>query len=473
MAGIGFELNRLFKRNSFFSDIYAIFYSANVVAGPWIMSSATLLLIQVLLPVESSKFLSSALIYTFIFSTLVSGAVSTAVVRFLSDLLYKREYEKVYPLYLSAVRHVVAVIGIYLLGFLLINYPIEPMKFLLFSHSMVLLTVIWVQLCFITTIRKFSPVVVAFLTGSLTSLFLSLTLHRAFGEEVAYLGYNVGLVLIGVILGAALKRGTDTSRHHSKAGGVRRSDLFKVALKTYKTQVVTGFLTYLAAWIDDFYAWWHFRHEPARGFIFAPEYDLPMFVSYIFIIPTLVLFVVNLETDFYESYRVFYRSIEENRTLRFINVSKKSLDENLRYATRVVLSTQVSVSLMGLVLSNELASWLGMSEYSTRALRFGLVGAAANGLFLFFSLIAYYFDLPGVPLKGAALAFFVNASVSPFTLAKFPGLGFSLGFVVATFYVVAAFRKIYSQLLRYEFNRTKLNLPKRETVVHERGESVA
>ncbi len=87
MAGIGFELNKLLRRNSFISDIVAVFYSANVSAGPWIMSSITLFLIQAFIPQTQIPFLISALIYTFIFSTIIFGAFSTSVTRFLADLI--------------------------------------------------------------------------------------------------------------------------------------------------------------------------------------------------------------------------------------------------------------------------------------------------------------------------------------------------------------------------------------------------
>ncbi|MFN6991366.1 MAG: exopolysaccharide Pel transporter PelG [Fervidobacterium sp.] len=211
----------------------------------------------------------------------------------------------------------------------------------------------------------------------------------------------------------------------------------------------------------------YFKYSISKGFIFAPNYDIPMFVSYLFIIPTLSLFVLNLETEFYYFYRSFYRSIEENRTLKFIRLSKANMDESVSSSSKLILSIQLTFALTGLILSKKLAQILLLDNYGLIALRFGIIGAAANGLFLYAILISYYFDLPEIPLKGSSIALSLNTVISIFTIQIFPGAGFTIGFIVATIYVFMAFNKIYSDILRLEFTRSKLNLPKREVIIHE------
>ncbi len=197
-----------------------------------------------------------------------------------------------------------------------------------------------------------------------------------------------------------------------------------------------------------------------------------MFYSYLFIIPTMVLFVLNLETEFYKSYRVFYRSIEENKPLRYINIARSTMDNNLRTSTKIITSVQVSFTIAGLVISNHVSKLLGFSEYSSMALKFGLIGAAANGLFLYFTLISYYYDLPDIPLFGSLIAFGINLGTSLFFLKRFPGFGFAAAFVISTVFIYGRFKNVYKDILRFEFNRSKLNLPKREVIVHENRQSV-
>ncbi len=227
----------------------------------------------------------------------------------------------------------------------------------------------------------------------------------------------------------------------------------------------------MAAWVDDFIAWYHFRYSLSKGFIFAPQYDIPMFVSYLFIIPTLTLFVLNLETSFYFNYRSFYESIEENRTLNFIKINKRMLDDNLFSTTKLILSVQFSFALSGIILSASLGKILLLDSYGLKALRFGIVGAAANGIFLYVSLIAHYFDLPEIPMYASIIAFSVNLVVSLFTIIHFPAIGFAIGFIIAILYSWIMFRKIYKDLLHFEFIRNRLSLPPRQVIIHKTEEN--
>jgi len=463
MAGIGFELNKLLSKNSFFSDIFSFFYSANVSAGPWIMSSVTLVAIQLLIPQNEMPFFISAIIYTFIFSTIIFGSVSTSVTRFLADLIYKKEFEKIYGLYISSLGYAVFSSATFLTVFFLINKITELWKIFLFSYSLTILTIIWVQVIFITAIRVFTPVVLSFLFGSLLSLFGSVYLFKFRGEYFSYLGYNFGLMFIASMLQLFIKRYLFVVKPSKET-----KLLFLEAVKKYKKQAVSGFLTYMAAWIDDFIAWSYFKYSISKGFIFAPQYDIPMFISYLFIIPTLTLFVLNLETDFYFNYRAFYQAIEENRTLTYIKLAKETLDNNLYATTKLILSIQFAFMLSGLILSGPFAKALLLNDYGLKALRFGIMGAAANGIFLYVSLIAHYFDLPDIPMYASIIAFTVNFVFSMLTIIRFPGIGFAIGFIIAVIYSWTKFRAVYKDLLHFEFIRNRLSLPLRQVIIHEK-----
>ncbi|MGC8819914.1 MAG: exopolysaccharide Pel transporter PelG, partial [Fervidobacterium sp.] len=158
---------------------------------------------------------------------------------------------------------------------------------------------------------------------------------------------------------------------------------------------------------------------------------------------------------------------EENRTLRFIELSKQNLDESLKSSTKLIVAVQFAFMLAGLILSKNLAELLRFNNYGLMALRVGIIGAAANGVYLYISLIAHYFDLPDIPLKSSILAFSVNLIISSLTIPKIPGVGFLAGFIIADIYSFISFSKIYSSLLLFEFSRNRLSMPKREVIVHE------
>jgi len=461
MAGIGFELNKLLSKNSFFSDIFSFFYSANVSAGPWIMSSVTLVVIQLLIPQNEIPFFISAIIYTFIFSTIIFGSVSTSVTRFLADLIYKKEFEKIYGLYISSLGYAVFSSATFLTIFFLINKITELWKIFLFSYSLTILTIIWVQVIFITAIRVLLLLYSVFIRKSAESVWKRLS-FKFRGEYFSYLGYNFGLMFIASMLQLFIRRYLFVVKPSKET-----KLLFLEAVKKYKKQAVSGFITYMAAWIDDFIAWSYFKYSISKGFIFAPQYDIPMFISYLFIVPTLTLFVLNLETDFYFNYRAFYQSIEENRTLTYIKLAKETLDNNLYATTKLILSVQFTFMLSGLILSGPLAKALILNDYGLKALRFGIVGAAANGIFLYVSLIAHYFDLPDIPMYASIIAFTINFVFSMLTIIRFPGIGFAIGFIIAVIYSWTKFRAVYKDLLHFEFIRNRLSLPLRQVIIHE------
>ncbi len=119
------------------------------------MSLVTLVVIQLLISQNEIPFFISAIIYTFIFSTIIFGSVSTSVTRFLADLIYKKEIEKIYELYISSLGYAVFSSATFLTVFFLINKITELLKIFLFSYSLTILTIIWVQVIFITAIRFF------------------------------------------------------------------------------------------------------------------------------------------------------------------------------------------------------------------------------------------------------------------------------------------------------------------------------
>ena len=67
------------------------------------------------------------------------------------------------------------------------------------------------------------------------------------------------------------------------------------------------------------------RREIRRaGADHPPAYDSSMFLAYLTIVPALVLFLVSIETRFFEQYVEFYRDIQGHATLQKIRDNHKS-----------------------------------------------------------------------------------------------------------------------------------------------------
>jgi len=97
MAGIGFVLRKLARKDDIISVLQAYFHSALVSTGPWLF---TVLAIGTAVAV-SEHFASETMLldfrlvimYNFAFSLILSGPVYMMVTRYLSDSIYHKKLE--------------------------------------------------------------------------------------------------------------------------------------------------------------------------------------------------------------------------------------------------------------------------------------------------------------------------------------------------------------------------------------------
>src|SRR6476661_4901830 len=95
MAGIGFELRKILKRDNLLSLLQAYSYAAVISSGPWILSIVGILLVGIL---SYSVVVPSVLItqfqvsitYVIALSLVFTGPVQLAFTRFAADRLFER-----------------------------------------------------------------------------------------------------------------------------------------------------------------------------------------------------------------------------------------------------------------------------------------------------------------------------------------------------------------------------------------------
>ena len=102
MAGIGFELKKLFKRRGLFAAFRAYGYAGIVCTGPMLLGVLLLLGVMFLCDVtggtrHSRELLVCMITYTLLASLLVTSFLSMVVTRFIADMLYQENYEAILP----------------------------------------------------------------------------------------------------------------------------------------------------------------------------------------------------------------------------------------------------------------------------------------------------------------------------------------------------------------------------------------
>ena len=102
MAGIGFELKKLFNGRTAGGYLKAYSYSAVITAGPFALMTGMVLAIQVMfiffgISLEESHLYTASVIYPFVFSHILSSGFVMVITRYLADLLYSNDQRSVTP----------------------------------------------------------------------------------------------------------------------------------------------------------------------------------------------------------------------------------------------------------------------------------------------------------------------------------------------------------------------------------------
>lgn len=107
MAGIGFELKKLFNRRGLFATFRAYGYAGVVCTGPMLLGVVLLLGVMFLCDItggsrHSRELLVCMITYTLLASLTVTSFLSMVVTRFIADQLYEENYEAVLPSFCNA-----------------------------------------------------------------------------------------------------------------------------------------------------------------------------------------------------------------------------------------------------------------------------------------------------------------------------------------------------------------------------------
>ncbi|RSK28321.1 hypothetical protein EJF36_16430 [Bacillus sp. HMF5848] len=449
MAGIGFQLQKLFKEDYFSSRFKAYSISLIVTSGPWLIIILALSLTQRIIgnisvfPDETKELLTISLSYCFIFSQLIFSVQHLTLTRYLADQLYELKYERVIPSYVGLTKTSLLLAVVLVAFFMMVAKLPVYLELIIVAFFMIML-LIWNTFMFITALKDYKIVSIAFLIGGtiivigefLVVFFSDITSYSVFlATSIFYIPFIVGMMVTLAILFVVLVR------TFSYKGDERGLD-YLTYIDYYPKFVIIGTLYTAGLWIANFVIWFgEGASELYDFFIFNMTYDVPVFWSYLSIVPTLMFFVISVETRFYERYRSFYGYINEGGSLQQIQRSKERMIQVLKEEILRLLRNQGVVTFMCIIAASWIASLLQAGPEFVAIFRLTLIGAYFNAMILVLQLLLLYFE----DLKGAmitSIVFFVSILVLSIVLLplgiKGYGLSFSIGSILG--FVYAAYR---------------------------------
>jgi uncharacterized membrane protein len=411
VAGIGFELRRVLRRGGLLRFLGVSLAGTAVVAGPWLLSVLGIFLIQRYAGValgKSQSLFSAAIVYSYAFSLILFSGLHYVFTRQISDLIYEEKNREAGAALLSFLAVTILLAAVAACGILPMRLSPTVTHPRLFTVAAVLLFVAtcmnWVLLSFISLLRSYAGILMAFLGGSIASFAGTVLLGGAWATAGALLGYAAGQWLTAAILYSMTLARFRPSRPLARG--------FLSYLGRYRMLFAAGLLYAWATWADKVVFWFRFG-SPVGGSwlrVFGP-YDVPIFFAILTLIPSLIYFTIETETAFYPRLREFLRCLS-TKPLQKIQEKKYAMIRSLRKGLGGQTSLQAIVSGVLVLTAPALGPALFGAGVNVPALRFTLAAVFFHSLFLSLLIFLFYLELYGKAALCSLVFFTVNLCAS-------------------------------------------------------------
>lgn len=433
MAGIGFELRRLLRKNTLVGLIEAYAYAGIIGSGPWVFSIVGILLIglfsaSVVVPSFLVTQFQTSVTYLVASSLILTGLVQLAFTRFVSDRLFEKKKDVILPNLHGLMLIVVGGAGLVGTLCLFLLLPGQGLVYrLLMLAGFVLMCGVWVLTILLSGMKRYKAIVGLFALAYALIVISALWL-RAYGLE----GLLGGFVFGNFVLLAGMW--VLTVREFSLEQQLIRFDFADFKL-FYPSLIAIGFLYNLAIWVDKF-MFWYFppTSDPIIGHLRASLiYDLPVFLSYLSIIPGMAVFLVRIETDFVEYYDKFYDAVRDGGSLEYIESMRDEMVYSIQQGLGEIAKIQTLAVLVTFVAGPALLRALGISELYLPLLHVQVIGAGLQVGLMAILNVFFYLDQRRIVLFLCLEFVVLNVLLTALSLAfgaALYGYGFTLSVLI-------------------------------------------
>ncbi len=392
MAGIGFELRKLLKKRTYAGLLQAYAYAGIISSGPWVLSILGILLIGVFSigTVDADASISQfqvTVTYLFLISLVLTGVVQLSFTRFVADQIFAKNNLAIMPNFNGLMLLAMSLSLLLALPAAALLFPEQSVLYrLLFAAGLTVMSAIWIATVFLTGMKHYRAIVLIFFLGYAATIVLALLLRKVLGLEGLLMGFVAGHVLL--LLGMVWLVYRNYHSDHFIA-----FDIWKPGAM-YTSLMASGLLFNLGAWIDKIMFWYHpDTGQAVIGPLHASViYDIPIFLSYLSVIPGMAVFLVRIETDFVEYYIKFYDAVREGATLDYIERMRNHMVYYVRRGLFDIAKIQAIAVLITLVLGEAILTFLGISTLYLPLLYIDVVSAALQVVLLGILNVLFYLD---------------------------------------------------------------------------------
>lgn len=445
MAGVGFELKKLFKKKGIFATFRAYGYSALICAGPMLLGVILILGILMLCNFFGrSRFDRELLVcmitYTLLASLVVTAFFSMVVTRYIADMLFEEKKECVISSFWGSAG-IMLFFGCILYGIFLFFSGANLLQGFLMLTFFGELIITWNATSYLTAIKDYRGILLSLVAAVGLSLLLS-AVFMYFGAPTVVsvlfsvtVGYGVMLIWHLVLLYRYFPQG-DTSAF-----------FFLHWVDRFTPLAFTGLFTTIGLMSHLVVMWLGPLQVRVKGlFVGAPFHDVPALLAFMTTLVTTVNFVVSVEVNFYPKYRNYYALFNDRGTIGDILQAEHEMLQVMKSelwytALKQLFTTAAAISVGELFLPHLPLGFNDLMFGYFRILTIGYgIYAVANMLML---MLLYFTDYSGALRATEAFAAvstigtILSLSLDP----AFYGIGFVTGSVV--FFIAAVIRLDY------------------------------
>ncbi|SFT50375.1 Uncharacterized membrane protein [Selenomonas sp. GACV-9] len=393
MAGVGFELKKLFSARTAAGHIRAYSYSAIITAGPFALLTSMVLAIQLLfhlfaVPEGASQIFVAAVVYAFVFSQILSSGFTMVLTRYLADSLSSARYQDI-TASLLGMGAIVSALGALAAAAFFWHKPLDLLTKWLAYLFFAQLLLVWVESVYLSAIKKYKRLLGSYFCGVLVSIGLAALLLGTDvlpAEQAALLAADIGMgiiVLLFLVNIAACFGVPENGMNFAFLPYFERHwRLFLISI----SYVLGLFLPNIIIWFGPWGV------EAAGTFLYSPVYDVVTFYALLSILPLMMVFVVSVETNFYKRYAVYFSYITRKGNFRQIEDARKDLLHVLWFELRHVIELQLVFSMIFLALGGYILAHAGITHSQIHMFNILLFAAFFTGLLQLIYILLIYFD---------------------------------------------------------------------------------
>lgn len=459
MAGVGFELKKIFKNDSgFFNSLKGYSITAVVTEGPMVLTMVMLFMLRYIMKLYGGTFREREIFlfmitYVMIFSLIFSNTILMFVNRFISNCIYKEELEAVLPSFYGIIMVLLAfgdVTAIVYLMTLPVSWAFRIAALIQFSCMLVL----WVQIAFLSAIKQYEQVLLGFFVGAISSISAA-WIGMYFGGNplmcamwAAALGFFGMMVLFMAQMVAYYPQG--------------KFNLFLYfpELDRYKILIAIGFFAALGLYGHNFVLWCsEFKNQVFPTGVYCTKYDIPSFFAAMTILPMLVQFVVSLEVNFCGKIRMYFDLILYGGRLSEIRAAKNDMEKVLYRELAHMVEIQMIVTVISVTFLGNVLQKMGLDGEMVDIYRILCFGYCIYGFVKCMIIILLYFDDRAGACAGAVIFAAGSIVFTGITMrmgTNVWGSGFLGGGIAASVFVMLRLRYYLKNLEYYVFSRQPL-----------------